>query len=88
MTELYQKLLTPSPALAVLLDFDPRETQISRPQCVSRIWKYIKARDLQDPADKRMIQCDDTMRAVFKCDRIHMMTMNKTLSQNLYAADE
>ncbi|KAL1304635.1 hypothetical protein AAFC00_003599 [Neodothiora populina] len=64
------------------------ETQLSRPQTVKKIWEYVKARDLQDPSDKRQIRCDDAMRAVFKTDRVHMFTMNKILNQNLYAVDE
>lgn len=62
--------------------------QLSRPQTVKKIWEYVKARDLQDPSDKRQIRCDDAMRAVFKQDRVHMFTMNKILNQNLYAQDE
>jgi upstream activation factor subunit UAF30 len=74
-----------SPALSSLLG---GETQLSRPQTVKKIWEYVKERDLQDPADKRQIRCDDAMRAVFKQDRVHMFTMNKILNQNLYAVDE
>merc|ERR1711964_652299 len=33
------------------------EPTLSRPQVVKKIWEYIKARDLQDPADKRQIRC-------------------------------
>jgi upstream activation factor subunit UAF30 len=73
-----------SPALSALLN----ESQLSRPQTVKKIWEYVKARDLQDPSDKRQIRCDDAMRAVFKSDRVHMFTMNKILNQNLYAVDE
>lgn len=73
-----------SPALSELLG----ETQLSRPQTVKKIWQYVKERDLQDPADKRQIRCDDAMRAVFKQDRVHMFTMNKILNQNLYAVEE
>lgn len=62
--------------------------QLSRPQTVKKIWEYVKARELQDPNDKRQIRCDDAMRAVFKQDRVHMFTMNKILNQNLYAVDE
>jgi chromatin remodeling complex protein RSC6 len=62
--------------------------QLSRPQCVKKIWAYVKERELQDPADKRQIRCDDALRAVFKQDRVHMFTMNKILNQNLYAMDE
>ena len=73
-----------SPALSALLN----ESQLSRPQTVKKIWEYVKARDLQDPSDKRQIRCDDAMRAVFKSDRVHMFTMNKLLASHLYPAEE
>lgn len=72
-----------SDSLAELLG----ETQLSRPQTVKKIWEYVKARDLQDPADRRQIRCDDAMRAVFKTDSVHMFTMNKILNQNLYPVE-
>lgn len=59
--------------------------QLPRPHIVKRIWEYIKEHDLQDPNDKRRIICDDTMKAVFKTDRVHMFTMNKILSEELKA---
>jgi upstream activation factor subunit UAF30 len=64
------------------------ETQLSRPQTVKKIWAYIKDNDLQDPSDKRQVRCDDALRAVFKTDRVHMFTMNKLLSPQLYALEE
>jgi upstream activation factor subunit UAF30 len=73
-----------SEPLAALLG----ESVLSRPQCVKKIWQYVKERDLQDPADKRQIRCDDRMRAVFKSDRVHMFTMNKVLATQLYPYEE
>ncbi|KAF1996146.1 SWIB-domain-containing protein [Amniculicola lignicola CBS 123094] len=80
----FHKPMTLSPALAELLG----ETSLSRPQTVKKIWAYVKARDLQDPDDRRQIRCDEPLRKVFKQDRVHMFTMNKILNQNLYAQDE
>ncbi|KAG9562442.1 SWIB-domain-containing protein, partial [Aureobasidium melanogenum] len=80
----FHKPMNLSEPLSALLG----ETQLSRPQTVKKIWEYVKLRDLQDPADKRQIVCDDAMRAVFKTDRVHMFTMNKILTQNLYAAED
>ena len=60
---------------------------MSRPQTVKRIWEYVKARNLQDPKDKRIIRCDDALRAVFKQDKVHMFTMNKILATQLYDPD-
>ncbi|PYI30626.1 SWIB-domain-containing protein [Aspergillus indologenus CBS 114.80] len=81
----FHKPLTLSPALSALLG---GEVTLSRPQTVKRLWQYIHEHDLQDPSDRRQICCDDAMRAVFKQDRIHMFTMTKILSQNLYSPDE
>ncbi|KAI9771931.1 MAG: hypothetical protein M1839_002714 [Geoglossum umbratile] len=80
----FHKPLTLSAPLSELLG----ETTLSRPQTVSKIWAYVKERDLQDPKDKRHILCDDAMRAVFKADKVHMFTMNKVLNQHLYKQDE
>lgn len=60
---------------------------MSRPQTVKKIWEHIKAHDLQVPTDKRQIICDDKMRAVFKCDQVHMFTMNKLLGKHFYPID-
>lgn len=62
--------------------------QLSRPQTVKKLWAYIREHELQDPADRRQIRCDDLMRAVFKQDRVQMFTMTKILNQNLYNPDE
>lgn len=72
----FHKQMAFSAPLASLLG----ETSMSRPQTVKHIWKYIKAHDLQDPSDKRMIYCDEPMKAVFKQDKVHMFTMNKLLN--------
>ncbi|KAL4802797.1 SWIB/MDM2 domain-containing protein [Aspergillus unguis] len=80
----FHKPLNLSPALSELLG----AVTLSRPQTVKKLWEYIHEHDLQDPSDRRQIRCDDPMRAVFKQDRIHMFTMTKILSQNLYSPDE
>lgn len=81
----FHKELWLSPALSALLDNEPK---LSRPQTVKRIWAYVRSHDLQDPSDKRMIRCDEPLKAVFKQEKVHMFTMNKILSQNMYNMDE
>ncbi|KIW72639.1 hypothetical protein PV04_00819 [Phialophora macrospora] len=81
----FHKPLNLSPALSNLFD---GEIQMSRPQITKRIWAYIKANDLQDPSDKRFIVCDARMREVFKQDKVHMFTMTKLISQQVYNPDE
>ncbi|KAL7272582.1 hypothetical protein RUND412_004604 [Rhizina undulata] len=63
------------------------ETQLSRPETVKRIWAYVKDRGLQDPTDKRYIQCDERMKPIFG-NKVHMFTMNKILAQNLFKPEE
>lgn len=62
-------------------------TEISRPEAVKQIWAYIKANNLQDPADKRIIVGDEKFLAVFKRDRINCFAMNKVLSKHLFRMD-
>ncbi|KAJ5235502.1 uncharacterized protein N7469_004670 [Penicillium citrinum] len=81
----FHKPLNLSPALSSLLG---GEVTLSRPQTVKKVWQYIRENELQDPADRRQIRCDEAMRAVFKQDRVHMFTMTKILNQNLYNPDE
>lgn len=58
-------------------------TELSRPQVVKQIWAYIKANDLQDPSDRRIIVCDEKLLAVFKKPRLSCFGMNKVLSDHL-----
>lgn len=37
----------------------------SRPQVVKLLWSYIKSNNLQNPADKRQINCDDKLQQLF-----------------------
>ncbi|KAJ3547168.1 hypothetical protein NM688_g5429 [Phlebia brevispora] len=69
-----------SEPLAALLDTD----KMSRPQVVKRIWEYIKENNLQNPADRREIMCDDKLKSVFGIDKIGMFKMNKALGEHLY----
>jgi upstream activation factor subunit UAF30 len=56
---------------------------LPRPQVVSKIWEYIKANDLQNPADKREIICDEKLKKVMKRDKVTMFSMNKLITPHL-----
>lgn len=64
------------------------EEELSRPQVVKRVWEYIKAQGLQDPADKRTILCDDKLRQVFRKSKVNMFEMNKILGNHLFKAED
>ncbi|KAI9255475.1 SWIB/MDM2 domain-containing protein [Sporodiniella umbellata] len=61
--------------------------ELSRPELVQKLWKYIKENDLQDPADRRFILCDAKLKKIFLQDRVNSFGMNKDLSAHLTKKD-
>lgn len=57
----FMKPLTPSPALAAVVGSKP----LPRTEIVKKIWEYIKKHDLQDKANKRAINADAKLKAIF-----------------------
>jgi upstream activation factor subunit UAF30 len=74
-----QQPLTPSPELAAVVGPGP----LPRGEVVSKVWDYIKSKNLQNPDDKREILADDTLQKVFGKDRVTMFEMNKHLARHL-----
>lgn len=57
---------------------------LPRSQVVKKIWEYIKKNNLQDPKNKRMINADDKLKAVFGGKTVvNMFEMTKLVSQHL-----
>ena len=54
---------------------------------VKLLWKYIKKHDLQNPANKNEIVCDDALKAVFKKDKVTSFGMSKLLSAHYFKDD-
>lgn len=67
----FMKALTLSPALAAVLGDKP----LPRTEIVSKLWVYIKAKGLQDKINKRMINADEKLRAVFGKAQVSMFEM-------------
>lgn len=78
----YNKECSLNKALADVIECS--ET-ISRPSVVKKMWEYIRAHDLQNPADKREILLDAKLKEVFKVDSFTMFSMNKYLSDHIKA---
>ena len=75
-----QKVLQPSPELSAVVGSAP----LSRGTVVSKMWAYIKANKLQNPANKREIIADAKLKPVFHGkDRVNMFEMNKHLAKHL-----
>jgi upstream activation factor subunit UAF30 len=73
------KPLQPSKELGAVVGNDP----LPRPQVVKKVWDYIKQNDLQNPQNKREINADSKLRAVFGKDKVSMFEMNKHLAAHL-----
>jgi chromatin remodeling complex protein RSC6 len=73
------KALKPSAALAVIVGSDP----LPRTEVTKRIWDYIKARNLQNPANKRNILCDGPLRTVMGKDEVTMFEMTGLVGKHL-----
>jgi upstream activation factor subunit UAF30 len=57
---------------------------LPRTQVVKKLWIYIKKNDLQDKQNKRMINADDKLKAVFDGKKqVSMFEMTKLVSRHL-----
>ena len=65
------KPLTPSPALAAVVGATP----LPRTEIISKLWVYIKAHNLQDAANKRLINADAKLKEVFGKPQVSMFEM-------------
>ncbi|MBV9786111.1 MAG: hypothetical protein JO264_20095 [Acidisphaera sp.] len=74
-----QTPLQPSKELAAVVGAG----QLSRGEVVSKVWEYIKSKDLQNPQNRREILADDKLKKVFGKDKVTMFEMNKHLAQHL-----
>ncbi|KAH8553168.1 SWIB/MDM2 domain-containing protein, partial [Umbelopsis sp. PMI_123] len=63
-------------------------SELSRPEVVKKLWKYIKEKDLQDPTDRRYILCDMELKKIFTQDRVNSFAMNRDLSAHLSKKSE
>ena len=75
----FMKALTPSPALAAIVGSEP----LPRTEVTKRLWDYIKAHNLQNPANKRNILCDDALKAVMGKDEVTMFEMTGLVGRHL-----
>jgi chromatin remodeling complex protein RSC6 len=73
------KPLTLSPALAAVVGDKP----LPRTEIVSKLWVYIKAKGLQDKVNKRMINADAKLKAVFDKDQVSMFEMAGLIGKHI-----
>lgn len=74
------KPMNVSPELAAVVGAGP----MARSEVVKKLWEYIKAHNLQDPANKRNIKADENLKKVFNGqETVNMFEMTKLVSKHL-----
>ncbi|CAN6449419.1 unnamed protein product [Victoria cruziana] len=82
-------LTAPLPLSNALVKFiGTGEDALSRGEVIKRIWAYIKEKELQDPADKRRIICDEKLKELFEVDSFTGFTVTKLLSAHFIKAEQ
>ena len=71
--------VTVSPALEGVVGKGP----MTRAQVTSKVWDHIKANNLQDKTDRRMINPDAKLGQVIGNDQISMFKMTAAVSKHL-----
>jgi upstream activation factor subunit UAF30 len=76
----FMKAMQPSATLAAVVGGAP----MPRTEVTKKIWDYIKKNKLQDSVNKRLINADDKLKAVFGGkNKVSMFEMTKLVSNHL-----
>jgi chromatin remodeling complex protein RSC6 len=76
----FMKPMTPSPALAAVIG----SKAVPRTEVTKQLWVYIKKHNLQDKTDKRTINADAALKAVFGGkSSVSMFEMTKLVGKHL-----
>ena len=78
-TTAFMKALKPSAELAAVVGAEP----LPRTEVTKRLWEYIKTHNLQNPANKRNILCDASLKAVMGKDEVTMFEMTGLVGKHL-----
>ena len=78
----FMKPVTPDAALAAVVGAAP----LPRTELTKKLWAYIKKNGLQDAKNKRNINADDALKAVFGGKKtVTMFEMTKLVSKHIGA---
>lgn len=75
----FMKAMTPSAALAAVIGATP----VPRTEVVSKLWTYIKKHGLQNKTNKRNIDADDKLKAVFGKAQVTMFELAGLIGKHL-----
>ena len=76
----FMKPMTPSATLGAVIGDKP----MPRTQVTKKVWEYIKKHGLQDKTNRRMINADENLQAVFGGKKqVNMFEMTKLVNKHL-----
>ena len=76
----FMKAMKPSEALAKIVGSEP----LPRTEITKKLWEYIKKNNLQDAQNKRNINADENLLAVFDGkNQVSMFEMTKLVNKHL-----
>ena len=76
----FMKPVTPDAKLALVVGSAP----LPRTEMTKKLWAYIKKNGLQDKKNRRMINADDALKAVFNGKgQVSMFDMTKLVSKHV-----
>lgn len=79
-------ILKPMPISPALSEF-VGASESSRTEAVKKVWEHIKANNLQNPADKKVIFCDERLKTIFDGkDEVGFIEIAKLLSKHFVKA--
>ena len=75
----FMKAVQPSAELALVVGDKP----MPRTEITKKLWEYIRKNGLQDSKNRRNINADDKLKAVFKKNTVNMFEMTKLVAGHL-----
>jgi upstream activation factor subunit UAF30 len=75
----FMKAMQPDAVLAEVIGAAP----MPRTEVVKKMWEYIKAHNLQNPAKKQNILADDKLKPIFGKDEVTMFEMTALVNKHL-----
>lgn len=74
-------IMRPVPVSDALRRFPGGAPEISRANAIKIVWAHIKANNLQNPANRKEINCDEKLKSIFSGrDKVGMMEISRLLS--------
>lgn len=61
--------------------------EVSRGEALKLIWGYIKANNLQDPSNKKIIVCDEKLKKLFGKDCVGMLEISGLITPHLLKSE-